>query len=137
MTPEQVERVTRSFGRVFPFRQKLVTQFYDDLFEAAPEARALFPDDMTSQFKKLADMLHTVVTLLPNPNSLMPAVKSLGARHVGYGATEAHYALVGSCLIGALRDTTPGGLSEDELAAWQEAYDVLATAMIEAARQAA
>ena len=134
MTPEQARAITFSFGRVFPYKSKLSDCFYQELFEIAPEARPLFPSDMTGQKEKLANTLHMVVTQLNNLDTVLSAVRALGQRHKDYGAEPAHYEVVGIALITALHKVTPGGLNAEEEKAWIVAYHTIAGAMIEAAK---
>ncbi|MEM9435959.1 MAG: globin domain-containing protein [Pseudomonadota bacterium] len=136
MTPAEARHVTFSFGRVFPYKNKLTAVFYDTLFDMAPEARALFPEDMGAQKDKLAHTLNLVVTNLNKLDSILGAVRALGERHKGYGATAAHYEIVGIALVTALKQITPGGLSAEEEAAWIKAYQLVAEAMVEAAEAA-
>lgn len=136
MTPEEARHVTFSFGRVFPYRNKLTTVFYDELFEIAPEARPLFPDDLSDQKDKLANTLNMVVTNLSKLDQILEAVRALGMRHAGYGAEPGHYEAVGLALITALKKVTPGGLSGEEQQAWVVAYGIVSSAMIEAAASA-
>ena len=97
MTPEQVKLISLSFGRVFPFRRHLVKTFYEELFQQVPKVRVLFPEDMTGQFDKLADMLHLIVTQLGASDSFVQ-VQALGiTRH--YGAKPEHFEAVGAALI--------------------------------------
>lgn len=133
MTPDEARHVTVSFGRVFPFRQKLTDVFYANLFELAPEARPLFPDDLSGQKEKLAHTLNLVVTNLTNLDKILTAVTALGQRHSGYGATPAHYEVVGIALVTALKKVTPAGLSPQEESAWVSAYTIISDAMIKAA----
>ena len=136
MTPEEARHITFSFGRVFPYRSKLTSVFYEKVFEIAPEARALFPKDMSGQKEKLAHTLNLVVTNLNKLDETLAAGTALGARHAGYGATEAHYDVVGIALIAALKQVTPGGLSAEEEHAWIAAYNVISQVMIDGARKA-
>ncbi|MEO0675916.1 MAG: globin domain-containing protein [Pseudomonadota bacterium] len=133
MTPDQARHVTFSLGRVFPYRAKLVSTFYEELFELAPGVRSLFPEDMTDQREKLLSTLNTVVTNLTELDKIIDAVRALGMRHVEYGATPAHYEVVGLALVTALKRATPGGLSKEEEHAWVTAYQLLSSTMIEAA----
>ena len=137
MTPEQVKLISLSFGRVFPFRRHLVKTFYGKLFADQPKVRVLFPEDMSGQFDKLADMLHLIVTQLGTSEDFMSEVKALGRRHAGYGATAEHYDAVGVALIHALRTVTPSGLSAEEEAAWIEAFKTLSAVMIQSGKAAA
>jgi hemoglobin-like flavoprotein len=60
-------------------------------------------------------------------------VRQLAKRHVGYGAKHEHYAAVGQALIETLAAGLGTGFTPDVLAAWQAAYALLATVMMEAA----
>ena len=120
---------------MFPFRKKLTTVFYQTLFELAPEARPLFPDDLTGQKDKLANTLNLVVTNLTKLDTILRAVSTLGQRHAGYGATPGHYEVVGVALITALKKVTPAGLTPAEESAWVTAYNLISDAMIKAAAQ--
>ena len=61
MTPDQVKLVQDSFAKVAPISAKAAELFYGRLFEIAPQVRAMFPDDMTEQRKKLMATLAIVV----------------------------------------------------------------------------
>ena len=135
MTPEQVKLISLSFGRVFPFRRHLVKTFYEELFQQVPKVRVLFPEDMTGQFDKLADMLHLIVTQLGASDSFLSEVQALGMRHVHYGAKPEHFEAVGAALIHALKTVVPGSLSAAEEEAWTSAYATLSEVMIKAGRK--
>ena len=129
MTPHQVELVQASFEKVVPIAGTAADLFYDRLFEIAPQTRSLFPTDLTEQKGKLMSMLGTAVTNLHKLETILPAVKDLGARHKGYGVTAAHYAPVGAALIWTLEKGLGADFTPDVKAAWSEAYTVLAGAM--------
>lgn len=90
MTPEQITLVQQSFAKVAPISAQAAVLFYDRLFEVAPSVRAMFPEDMTEQRKKLMGMLAAVVGGLSNLDSILPAASALAKRHVGYGAKAEH-----------------------------------------------
>ena len=87
MTPEQITLVQTSFQKVVLIAGTAADLFYDRLFESAPQIRALFPQDMAEQKKKLMAMLATAVTNLHKLDTILPAVQALGQRHTGYGVT--------------------------------------------------
>ena len=60
--------------------------FYSRLFEVAPGVRPLFPEDMKAQGRKLIQMIGVAVNNADDVESLIPALRALGERHVGYGA---------------------------------------------------
>ena len=61
MTPKQVALVQDSFAKVALTSEAAAMLFYDRLFEIAPQTRAMFPDDMIEQRRKLMAMLAGVV----------------------------------------------------------------------------
>src|SRR5207244_7922017 len=104
--------------------------FYDRLFEVAPSVRAMFPEDMTEQRKKLMGMLAAVVGGLSNLESILPAASALAKRHVGYGAKAEHYPVVGATLLWTLETGLGEAWTPDVAAAWTAAYGTLSGYMI-------
>jgi NAD(P)H-flavin reductase/hemoglobin-like flavoprotein len=110
--------------------------FYSHLFLAHPETRQLFPVSMAHQRDRLFAALGDVVARVDDLEALVPILQQLGRDHRKFGTLAAHYPAVGSSLLATLEhfddEWTP------ELAkSWSEAYDVVATVMIEAAEAAA
>lgn len=136
MTPEQIEIVQSSFKKVVPIADAAADIFYDRLFEIAPDTRALFPEVMTDQKKKLMQMIGVAVNGLKDLDAIVPAVKELGARHVGYNVTEAHYDSVGAALIFTLDKGLGDDFTPDAKAAWTETYGLLAGVMKDAQKEA-
>ena len=102
MNSTQVKLVQESFAKVVPISEAAAVIFYDRLFEVAPSVKAMFPDDMTQQRKKLMMMLAAVVNGLGNLESILPAASALAKRHVDYGARPEHYPVVGGALLWTL-----------------------------------
>ena len=130
MTPEQVKLVQDSFAKVAPISGKAAELFYGRLFEMAPQARAMFPDDMTGQRAKLMSTLALVVNGLADLPTILPAASALAKRHVGYGAQPAHYPVVGEALLWTLEKGLGGAWTPQVAAAWTQAYTTLSTFMI-------
>ena len=129
MTPQQIDLVQASFKKVVPIAGTAADLFYDRLFEIAPEVRALFPDDMTEQKKKLMAMLGTAVASLHKLDTILPAVQALGQRHKGYGVTADQYAPVGAALLWTLEKGLGEDFTPEVNAAWTETYTTLAGVM--------
>ncbi|MGR3491051.1 MAG: globin domain-containing protein [Shimia sp.] len=129
MTEDDIRRVARSYGRVFPIRTRFARVFYDLLFSRHPQVRSLFPDDLAPQRAKFAGMLHQIIESLSDLAPLLEDIRALGERHRGYGAEPAHYDAVGEVLLDALKDTCPGGLTAEERASWAAAYRTLVCVM--------
>jgi hemoglobin-like flavoprotein len=64
MTPEQIDLIRKSFDALWPVRRRLGELFYSRFFELAPDARALFPQDIARQQLKLMDMIAAIVGAL-------------------------------------------------------------------------
>jgi len=130
MTPEQVSLVQQSFARVAPISEQAAVIFYDRLFEVAPQVRAMFPDDMKEQRKKLMATLAVVVNGLSNLGAVLPAASALAKRHVGYGAKPEHYPVVGGALLWTLEKGLGEAWTPELAEAWTTAYGTLSGYMI-------
>ena len=130
MNPAQIKLVQESFAKVAPISEQAAVIFYDRLFELAPQVRAMFPNDMTEQRKKLMATLAVVVNGLTNLEAVLPAASALAKRHVSYGAKPAHYPVVGGALLWALEKGLGEAWTPDVAAAWTTAYGVLSGYMI-------
>src|ERR1700743_3808395 len=130
MTPSQIELVQDSFSKVAPISQQASVLFYGRLFEVAPQVRALFPDAMTEQRKKLMATLAVVVNGLTNLEAVLPAASALAKRHVGYGARPEHYPVVGGALLWTLEKGLGEGWTPEVAHAWTAAYGTLSGYMI-------
>ena len=133
MNNEQKLLVQASFGKVVPIADVAAGLFYGRLFELDPSLRHLFRGDLKAQGRKLMHMLSVAVAGLDDLDRLVPAVRALGRRHVGYGVTDAHYATVGSALLWTLEQGLGAEFTPSVRAAWTAVYTVLAEVMQQAA----
>jgi len=133
MTPKQISLVQETWAKVKPIAPQAAEIFYSTLFEMDPSLKPLFKNDMTEQGNKLMTMLDTAVKLLSSPDKLIPAVEKLGARHVDYGVTSAHYDTVGAALLKTLETGLGDAFTLTVKKAWTAVYTTLATTMIQAA----
>jgi hemoglobin-like flavoprotein len=136
LTSTDIALVRTSFARVAPIQDAAADLFYDRLFVIAPKLRELFPDDLTQQKKKLMQMIATAVGGLNDLDKLLPAVKSLGARHAGYGVTMEDYAVVGQALLWTLEQGLAAEFKPEVRSAWASVYVVIATTMQAGAAEA-
>jgi methyl-accepting chemotaxis protein len=137
MTPKQISLVQESWKKVLPIAPQAAEIFYSTLFEMDPSLKALFPNDISEQGKKLMAMLDTAVKLLDNPDKLIPAVQKLGVRHLDYGTEPEHYDTVGAALLKTLSQGLGDEFTAPVKKAWTVIYQTLATTMIDAANNAA
>lgn len=137
MTPEKVKLVQDSFTKVAPIADTAADIFYNRLFEIAPEVRPLFAADMSRQKEVLMQTLGTAVQNLHQVETILPVVKDLGVRHVGYGVKDEHYDTVGAALLYTLEKGLGEAWNDDLKEAWTETYVTVATVMKDAAAEAA
>jgi hemoglobin-like flavoprotein len=130
MNPTQIKLVQESFAKVAPISEQAAVLFYDRLFEVAPPVRAMFPNDMTEQRKKLMATLAVVVNGLTNLEAVLPAASALAKKHVGYGVKAAHYPIVGGALLWTLEKGLGEAWNPELAAAWTAAYGTLSGYMI-------
>jgi nitric oxide dioxygenase len=135
MTPIDIDRIRTSWAAVEPIADTAAGLLYGRLFELDPAIERLFRrTDMPAQRKVLMQTLTVVVKSLDKLDQIVPAVQALGRRHAGYGVREEHYATVGAALLWTLERGLGDAFTPDVRDAWADAYGILATVMIEAAR---
>lgn len=137
MTPHQIDLVQKSFGEVKPIAATAAELFYNRLFTLDPGLRPLFKGEMAKQGQMLMGMIGAAVGGLRNLETLAPVVRQLGARHVGYGVREEHYATVGSALLWTLEQGLGSKFTPEVRDAWSNAYELLSDVMQMGADQTA
>lgn len=137
MTPHQVTLVQDSFAKVRPIADQAADLFYGRLFEIAPEVRGMFPEDMREQKKKLMAMLGLAVANLHKPETVVPALQTLGRQHVAFGTRAAHYAPVGAALLWTLEQGLGADFTPEVREAWSETYALVSRVMQAAAAEVA
>lgn len=129
MTPHQIDLVQKSFAEVKPIAAAAAELFYDRLFTLDPSLRSMFKGEMGKQGQMLMSMIGAAVGGLRNLETLAPVVRQLGARHVGYGVREEHYATVGSALLWTLEQGLGAKFTPEVRDAWASAYGLLSDVM--------
>ena len=100
ITPAQIALVKETWSKVIPISETVARLFYDRLFETSPQLAPMFDGvDLVSQRQKLVKAINMVVISLERIGSLIPTIREMGRRHVGYGVEESHYAQVGAALL--------------------------------------
>lgn len=137
MNDTQIALVQESFAKVAPIADDAAALFYNRLFELDPELRPLFKGDMAEQGKKLMKMIGMAVNSLGRLEEIVPAVQTLGERHMDYGVKEQDYDTVGSALLWTLEQGLGEAFTSECRAAWTQTYTLLANTMKDAARSTA
>jgi hemoglobin-like flavoprotein len=137
ITAAQVELVQSSFQRVLPIADVAGLLFYERIFTLAPEARALFGDDIALQASRTMAAIKTAVDGLDDIAQIAPFLIRLGARHVRYGVVPAHFDLVGGALLWTLEQGLGEAFTPEVHDAWAAAFTIIADAMLIGMEQAA
>ena len=125
-----VTLIQQTWDKVTPIADDAAKLFYDRLFELDPALRPLFAhSDMKEQRKKLMQMIGFAVRSLGKMDELIPAVRGLGKRHVGYGVQDHHYDTVGAALIWTLEQGLGDALTAEARESWTMVYSTLAAVM--------
>jgi nitric oxide dioxygenase/hemoglobin len=117
----------------------ITTAMYARLLQD-PEIASLFDraaQDSGEQPRRLAGAILAYAKNIDKLQNLGPAVQRMVARHVETGVKAEHYPHVAAALLPAIRDVLGADVATDEvLAAWGEAYWMLADILIAAESQA-
>ena len=111
--------------------------FYKNMFEEHPELTRIFNmgnQASGAQQQSLASAVFAYAANIDNADALAPVVSRIVHKHVSVGITAEHYPIVGRHLLGAIQQTLGDAATPDLLAAWGEAYGLLADALIDAER---
>ena len=134
MTPEQVDLVRKSFDALWPVRRRLADLFYGRFFELAPDARALFSQDIARQQLKLMDMIAAIVGALDKREIFQSLISHSGRQHAQFGAKGSHFIAFGDALIWSLEQQFGAGFTPELKQAWITLYGAVQKEMISAAR---
>ncbi|MDR6510744.1 nitric oxide dioxygenase/hemoglobin [Novosphingobium capsulatum] len=117
----------------------ITTAMYKRLFENA-EVAAMFDraaQDSGEQPRRLAAAILAYARNIDKLGALTGPVQRMVARHVETGVKAEHYPLVAEALLPAIRDVLGAEVATDAvLAAWGEAYWMLADILIAAEAEA-
>ena len=132
LSPEQVVLIRSTFEKFSEAGDIAPLRFYERLFEAAPQVRSLFPEDISAQARKLAQSLKLIVTSLSSKEHTIRILKRLGEKHIGYGAQAGHYTVVGQVLLATMKELLGDDFPDEAAKAWGEAFKLIAKVMISA-----
>ena len=129
--PLDIERLEKSFARLEPKLDTVVSRFYEELFRRYPAVEPLFANtSVARQKQKLAGALKLVVANLRQPDRLVPVLQQMGARHQGYGAEPEHYTAVAETLLDVMAEAAGRTWTRPVARAWREALNLIAETML-------
>jgi len=113
----------------------ITRHFYTQMFAAHPELKNVFNmahQATGEQQGSLASAVFAYAANIDNAAALAPVVRRIAHKHASLGVTAAQYPIVGKHLLAAIRDVLGAAATPELLAAWDEAYQLLADALIAA-----
>jgi len=126
-----------SFGLLAPQAVPLAALFHQRLMETDPGTRPLFAGtDMVAQGAKLMQALGMALAGLERPDLLVPQLREMAVRHVGYGVRRGHYASFGAALLWTLQQGLAEKGTPEVTDAWTQAIAILGDIMNDAAYNA-
>jgi hemoglobin-like flavoprotein len=136
MTPEQIKLIKKSFDAMWPVRGDLAELCYSRFFELAPDARALFKNDMEQQRAKLMDMIAALVGSLDQHAIFQSIAVHSGRQHARFGVRPSQYDALGEALMWSLERKLGASLTPELLESWKALYATVQAEMQRAAAQA-
>ena len=131
LTKKETALIKKSWGLLRKIDPVLLGDvFYSKLFFDNPELRKMFPENMEGQYRKILDMLNTIIERLEKIDELKGDIVSLAKRHKGYGVKPEHYSMVGIALIWTLQKRLGTAWTEEVRSAWVNCYAILSGTMI-------
>jgi len=113
----------------------ITTHFYREMFAARPELTQIFNmgnQANGSQQQSLASAVFAYAANIDNAAALTPVLERIVHKHAAVGLKPAHYPIVGRHLIDAISAVLGEAATPELLAAWDEAYWLLAGELIAA-----
>ncbi|QFT88225.1 Flavohemoprotein [Bacillus sp. THAF10] len=113
--------------------EEITTHFYQSLFTNHPELLNIFNHANQKKGRQqtaLANTVYAAATYIDQLEVLLPAVKKIAHKHRSLVVKPEHYPIVGKYLIESIKAVLGKDATDEILAAWKEAYQVIADVFI-------
>jgi hemoglobin-like flavoprotein len=130
VNPDRAERIRESYLRIQPRVTEAVEAFYSRLFEASPDARALFSTDMSIQRNHLATAIGLIAKHAGNFSVLESTMRAKGKRHAEAGVQPHQFDLFRREILRALEEADRAAWSDQLRDDWAWAIDRTIGAML-------
>ena len=128
LSPQTVDLVKSTAPALQAHGLAITTRMYERLF-VDPQIKALFDraaQQLGEQPKRLAAAILAFARNVDNPDALTDAVERIATRHVAVRILPEHYPAVADALLPAMKDVLGNSIDDRTLAAWGDAYWLLA-----------
>src|SRR5262245_45145474 len=135
MISEETIQIVKATAPVVAAHAEAITRrFYTLMFAGDPVTRAYFNpahQQAGDQQRALAGAICAYAANIDNLAALGPAVELIAQKHCSLGILPEHYPIVGKHLLVAIKDVLGEAASNEVIAAWGEAYGLLAQIFID------
>lgn len=138
LSPETIAIVKATAPVVAEHAETITRRFYTLMFAGNPEVLAYFNPAHQfagTQQRALAGAVCAYAANIDNLGALGPAVELIAHKHCSLGIQAEHYPIVGKHLLVAIKDVLGDAATDDIIAAWGEAYGLLAGIFIDREQQ--
>uniref|UniRef100_A0A7S3Z6G4 Globin domain-containing protein n=1 Tax=Lotharella globosa TaxID=91324 RepID=A0A7S3Z6G4_9EUKA len=139
LTSKEKKLVTETWAAVMQDKSKHAITLFENIFDIAPAARALFKfgtvsDLTTSKLAKLhaegvMDTVDFAIQRLDNLGEVVPALQKLGTMHANYSVVPAHFPIVGQALLKTLEDGLGEHWTPEVKAGWVKVWTTVVAVM--------
>jgi nitric oxide dioxygenase len=134
LTQKTIETVKATAPVLAEHGYAIIQRFYGRMFQAHPELKNLFNlrhQERGEQQRALAHAVYAYATHIDNLAALQPAVARITHKHASLCVIPEQYPIVGENLLAAIKEELGDAATDEILAAWKEAYQVLADILIQ------
>jgi nitric oxide dioxygenase len=135
MISEKTIEIVKATAPVVAVHAEAITRrFYTLMFTGDPVTKLYFNpahQQAGDQQRALAGAICAYAANIDNLAALGPAVELIAQKHCSLGILPEHYPIVGKHLLVAIKDVLGDAASEEVIAAWGEAYGLLAKIFID------
>lgn len=139
ITEQQILLVKQTAPLIKQAGEALTQHFYSIMLSEYPQVQPLFNQANQAsgdQPRALANAVINYALFIDRLDQITAVVKQIVHKHVALQILPEHYPIVGTCLLRAIRDVLGESLASDEvMAAWAAAYQILADILIAAEEQ--
>ncbi|MDZ4818130.1 MAG: NO-inducible flavohemoprotein [Planctomycetota bacterium] len=134
LSEKSLQIVKATAAAVAPHAETITRRFYQLMFAGNPEVQAYFnPAHQYTggQQRALAAAICAYAANIDNLAALGSAVELIAQKHCSLGILPEHYPIVGTHLLVAIKDVLGDAATDEVIAAWAEAYGLLADIFIQ------
>jgi nitric oxide dioxygenase len=134
LQPTTIPIVKASAPVVEAQAERITRRFYELMFEGDPHVLRFFNQahqHRGSQQRALAMSICAYATHIDDLEALRPGVELIAHKHCSLMIQPEHYPIVGKYLLMAIQDVLGDAATDEVLAAWGDAYGLLAQVLMD------